>query len=166
MPRTAVGGGKRVPLSMKTTREIRDMMDQAAKASGRSLAQEVERRLEQSCRPSLAEEYAGSRYAVKLIEVVVVACRVAEGMTRNSVDEDPETFRLAIQIAHRTFGALEPKPEAFASTQARADIEAGAKLTAATMTEPDREAVKRQMAALFTEHETRAVGAPPVDSGA
>jgi uncharacterized protein (DUF1778 family) len=40
--------GKRVPLNMKTTREIRDLMDKAASESGRSLAQEVEYRLQAS----------------------------------------------------------------------------------------------------------------------
>lgn len=40
--------GKRVPLSMRTTQELRDKMDEAAKSSGRSLAQEVEYRLERS----------------------------------------------------------------------------------------------------------------------
>lgn len=42
------GEGKRVPLNMRTTRETRDRLEKAADESGRSLAQEVEIRLERS----------------------------------------------------------------------------------------------------------------------
>jgi TraY domain len=50
MPRTVghTGEGKRYPLNMRTTKEIRDQLEAAAAASGRSLTQEVERRLERS----------------------------------------------------------------------------------------------------------------------
>lgn len=47
-PPKAPGDGKRWPLNMRTTRELRDRLEQAATASGRSLAQEVEMRLEKS----------------------------------------------------------------------------------------------------------------------
>jgi predicted HicB family RNase H-like nuclease len=40
--------GKRYPLNMRTTKELRDKIDWAATASGRSLVQEVEFRLERS----------------------------------------------------------------------------------------------------------------------
>ena len=47
MPRTAVkGAGKRHPLALRTTKELRDELERAAAKSGRSLAQEVEFRLE------------------------------------------------------------------------------------------------------------------------
>jgi hypothetical protein len=39
---------KRYPLNMRTTKSLRTKLDAAAKKSGRSLAQEVERRLERS----------------------------------------------------------------------------------------------------------------------
>jgi hypothetical protein len=50
MPKTTRGssGGKRHPLNMRTTAEIRDRLEAAAAANGRSLAQEVESRLERS----------------------------------------------------------------------------------------------------------------------
>jgi hypothetical protein len=50
MPRTAraTGDGKRYPLNMRTTRETRERLEAAAAATGRSLAQEVEARLERS----------------------------------------------------------------------------------------------------------------------
>ena len=42
------GEGKRVPLNMRTTRETREKLEISAAVSGRSLAQEVEYRVEQS----------------------------------------------------------------------------------------------------------------------
>jgi hypothetical protein len=39
---------KRYPLNMRTTKSVRDRLENAAAKSGRSLAQEVERRLERS----------------------------------------------------------------------------------------------------------------------
>lgn len=49
MPKIAAKGkGKRYPLNMRTTKEVREILEKAARASGRSLVQEVERRLETS----------------------------------------------------------------------------------------------------------------------
>jgi hypothetical protein len=50
MPRKSkrVLPGKRYPLNMRTTKELRDKVEQAAMATGRSLVQEVEVRLEES----------------------------------------------------------------------------------------------------------------------
>ncbi len=42
------GEGKRTPLNMRTTRELRERLEREAADSGRSLAQEVEFRLERS----------------------------------------------------------------------------------------------------------------------
>jgi hypothetical protein len=39
---------KRFPLSLRTTKELREKLEKAAKDTGRSLAQEIEFRLEQS----------------------------------------------------------------------------------------------------------------------
>jgi hypothetical protein len=57
MPKTTkpTGGAKRYPLNMRTTRETRERLEAAAAASGRSLAQEVEFRLEQSFRLDQAD---------------------------------------------------------------------------------------------------------------
>lgn len=46
--KTKAPKGKRYPLNMRTTLELRQKIDDAAKLSGRSLVQEVEYRLEQS----------------------------------------------------------------------------------------------------------------------
>jgi hypothetical protein len=56
MPRTtkSEAGGKRFPLNMRTTESVRDKLAKAAVDSGRSLAQEVEVRLERSFNDELA----------------------------------------------------------------------------------------------------------------
>ena len=48
MPKTKrdENGGKRYPLNMRTTKATRDRLEKAAAESGRSMAQEVEFRLE------------------------------------------------------------------------------------------------------------------------
>ena len=66
MPRTtAKGTGKRYPLGMRTTKELRESLERSAAKSGRSLAQEVEFRLEQSTerdqRNTLTFGYANSK---------------------------------------------------------------------------------------------------------
>ena|SRR5262249_3176078 len=48
--------GKRYPLNMRTTKELRDKIEEAAMASGRSLVQEVEFRLERSFRQQEIEK--------------------------------------------------------------------------------------------------------------
>ena len=50
MPKTTkgAGDGKRYPLNMRTTKETRERLEAAALANGRSMAQEVEVRLERS----------------------------------------------------------------------------------------------------------------------
>jgi hypothetical protein len=48
MPRKKVVEGKRYPLNMRTTKEMREKLERAATESGRSLVGEVEYRLERS----------------------------------------------------------------------------------------------------------------------
>jgi hypothetical protein len=48
MPRKTVKGGRRFPVSLRVTEDLRDRLGAAASADGRSLAQEVEVRLELS----------------------------------------------------------------------------------------------------------------------
>ncbi len=61
------GEGKRTPLNMRTTRELRERLEREAADSGRSLAQEVEVRLERSFRDedALIKAFGGRKtYAV------------------------------------------------------------------------------------------------------
>jgi hypothetical protein len=48
MSRKKMVEGKRYPLNMRTTKEMREKLERAAAQSGRSLVQEVEHRLERS----------------------------------------------------------------------------------------------------------------------
>ena len=62
--------GKRYPLNMRTTKELRDKIEEAAMASGRSLVQEVEFRLEQSFRRE--EDDRGRKEELKSLGVKIV----------------------------------------------------------------------------------------------
>jgi hypothetical protein len=84
MPRRSrrVLPGKRYPLNMRTTKELRDKIEAAATASGRSLVQEVEARLEESfLRQNLAAlmrehiENTATATATKIAEQVVQQLR-------------------------------------------------------------------------------------------
>src|SRR5215468_4095202 len=52
--------GKRYPLNMRTTKELRDKIEWAAAVSGRSLVQEVESRLERSFQEEEIEKSTGT----------------------------------------------------------------------------------------------------------
>jgi hypothetical protein len=65
MPRrTIIGDGKKTPLNMRTTAELRSKIERAAGRSGRSLVGEVEHRLELS--------FARDDFKRQLSEVVLV----------------------------------------------------------------------------------------------
>jgi hypothetical protein len=108
MPRTArpaEGGGKRYPLNMRTTREIREQLEAAAAASGRSLAQEVEFRLEQSFR--IDQAYAAEDAMRKLTAAMLdMARKYARG-------------ELPLPNEH---GELERYPEAESYLKAKAGV--------------------------------------------
>ncbi len=60
-PKLPAGEGKRYPLSLRTTREIRELIEREAIMSGRSLAQEAEYRIQKSFVDERAkyEEFGG-----------------------------------------------------------------------------------------------------------
>jgi predicted HicB family RNase H-like nuclease len=61
--------GKRYPLNMRTTKELRDKIESAATVSGRSLVQEVEIRLERSFQEEEIEKSTGTvKLQVRLSE--------------------------------------------------------------------------------------------------
>ena len=51
MPKTFKSAERRHPLNVRTTKDVREQLEAAARASGRSLTQELEIRLEQSLNP-------------------------------------------------------------------------------------------------------------------
>ncbi len=86
------GEGKRVPLNMRTTRETREKLEKSAAGSGRSLAQEVEYRLERS----FAQE-PQSEIAYRLIRLLGTAMSVVEQQTGKDIT-DYETY-VAVETA-------------------------------------------------------------------
>jgi hypothetical protein len=94
MPRTVHGSGdgKRVPLSFRTTSRIRELMEEAAAGSGRSLAAEVEYRLE----TSFAHDHAfGNAELRRLTFAMVIAFeRAARFNATNGKDwtEDLDSY--------------------------------------------------------------------------
>jgi hypothetical protein len=96
--------GKRYPLNMRTTKEVREKLEAAASESGRSLAQEVEFRVQQSLRDDevRAEAFGGAHnYALmRLISAAIAAVETSRGAKWT---EDPHVFREAQAISVRVF---------------------------------------------------------------
>src|SRR5262249_45475195 len=69
--RSKPGKGKRHPLNMRTTKEVRELLERAAAESGRSLVQEVEHRLETSFRDDAFFQFAGDAVTQKIIRPIV-----------------------------------------------------------------------------------------------
>jgi hypothetical protein len=124
MPRTTkpTGGAKRHPLNMRTTRETRERLEAAASANGRSLAQEVEARLERSfAQDQRLEDVFGSADLFGLLRAVgtamdaagksagFMATRSPEG-ARGWIDH-PYAYDQAVQAAVRVLEALRPHGE-------------------------------------------------------
>ena len=82
---TAKKEGKRVPLNMRTTATLRAKMEKAANKSGRSLAQEVEARLEQSfSADDRAISVFGGQEKYQLFKMLSDAAEMIESRTGNS----------------------------------------------------------------------------------
>jgi hypothetical protein len=82
MPRAANATsetGRRYPLNMRTTKALRDKLDQAKSASGRSLLQEVEHRVENSFRMDELFGGAEMRRVVFLMAAAVQAGQHSAG---------------------------------------------------------------------------------------
>jgi hypothetical protein len=115
---TKSGMGKRYPLNMRTTKEVRDKLEHAAAATGRSLAQEVELRLEKSFLiQDLMAQGLELSYGSKLAAVLLM---LGEGMkmTANMPDDsgrdwfdDPYSFDQVVRCSNRIFSALRPPGE-------------------------------------------------------
>ena len=114
--------GKRYPLNMRTTQEVRSKLESAAKASGRSLAQEVESRLDRSFeRQGLLSEVMelayGSHLAATLMHLGRAMARTGRhcGFMKNRTIEaadnwflDPYAFDQAVQAANWFLEGVRP----------------------------------------------------------
>ncbi len=97
------GKGKRVPLNMRTTREIRGDLEKAAANSGRSLAQEVEHRLERSFIEEANLEWAykqfiGDEALHRAIMTANLLIRVTQEDTGVPWYQDPELRKEASEL--------------------------------------------------------------------
>ena len=96
--------GKRYPLNMRTTKEVREKLEAAASESGRSLTQEVEFRVQQSLRDDEArfEAFGGTHnYALmRLISAAIAAIETGRGAKWT---EDSSVLHEAQGLAARVF---------------------------------------------------------------
>jgi hypothetical protein len=65
------GVGKRYPLNMRTTKEVRVLLERAAARSGRSLVQEVEHRIDSSFRDDMLFKAIGGTQAHLIIRPIL-----------------------------------------------------------------------------------------------
>ncbi len=104
------GEGKRVPLNMRTTRELRERLEKEAADSGRSLTQEVEHRLKQSFSdPDARLQGFGSEDRLKLLRSLALAVDMVEATTGKDIFTDAETaevgYKVMIGLLDGIFGA-------------------------------------------------------------
>jgi hypothetical protein len=104
-PRTTGGKPRRVPVSTKITPDLRDRLDTAAQNAGRTLGNEIERRLEQSCRlkPEHMELLQDERTITALIAIAVSWENLAT-ITGKQWYEDVNTLLAAQAAAHSIMG--------------------------------------------------------------
>ena len=105
------GEGKRVPLNMRTTREVRERLERRAADSGRSLVQEVERRLERSF---LEEDYLALIYddpnTAGFVRLFLDAKRLIESHLEKSVWGDMESHEAMKSALKRLLAQNAPSP--------------------------------------------------------
>lgn len=95
MPRTTAptGDAKRHPLNMRTTKAVRDKLEAAAGANGRSLAQEVEARLERSFQEEAGFGGPEMRRLVFLMAAAFATAARARSGGKDTWLDDPICYR-------------------------------------------------------------------------
>ena len=114
------GEGKRTPLNMRTTRELRERLEREAADSGRSLAQEVEARLERSfaeekSRAAISDEAVGGVYAsfgkpetFLVARLLANAIHTIEAVTGKNWMDDPKAHRQTQEACKNILDAFRP----------------------------------------------------------
>ena len=106
--------GKRYPLNMRTTKETRERLENAAALSGRSLVQEVERRLENYFeRDQEIQETFGSRRNYRLMQMIATIITRLEVNGRAGADwlDDPDLFDRARAVVLMVMDSVRPRRE-------------------------------------------------------
>lgn len=150
MPKRVVpeGEGRRVPVMTRTTPEMRERLESAASASGRSLGQEVEYRLELSfLEKDLVERVIGAEHTAAFVRDVVTAASLIETYAERRWNEDRYTrTQVAAAIARLMASHLfDDHPEAIKALQDLASLPDGPGIAAADLVrgELDAEDFKR-----------------------
>lgn len=92
LPRKSIrtkGAGKRYPLNMRTTKEVRELLEREAAKSGRSLVQEVEHRIELSFRDDSLFKFVGGTDTELVIRPLLYFLGLVQGRMRDW-QKDPE----------------------------------------------------------------------------
>lgn len=92
--KAVVREGKRAPLSLRTTKVLRDRLEEIANLNGRSITQEVEFRLERSLdQDELLTALVGDQsHAQNLVRSLATVIRRVEGLTGKKFTNDWETL--------------------------------------------------------------------------
>lgn len=101
---TGKSAGKRYPLNMRTTKTVRDRLEGAALLNGRSLAQEVEDRLEKSFD---TDDRLGGPLSARLFDMLGATIAEAYRQTGHNWLEHQPTFSLVQVSIYSILGRLE-----------------------------------------------------------
>jgi len=100
--------GKRYAIGLRTTKDLKDQLDAAAEASGRSLAQEVEYRLEMSF--FREREIYGDPETEMLLKTLALTIRFVEAATRKRWIDDIDTAAQVVTVVERFISAIAVVP--------------------------------------------------------
>ena len=108
-----IPGGKRYPLNVRTTLEMRRKIEAAAHASGRSLVQELEHRLEQSFNDEKLDQTSrldttSVRFLTRLVALTTVMTETRTGKVWKDDAATAAELRVALELVTRgaTSGGL------------------------------------------------------------
>lgn len=96
---------KRHAIGIRTTKELKERIEREAAHTGRSVAQEVERRLERSFE---ADDFAGGRETRALLSLLAGAIGFAERRTGHGWTEDYLTWALVEEIVGTALADVRP----------------------------------------------------------
>jgi hypothetical protein len=95
-PPVAAEKAKRYPLGIRTTKELKDLLQRAADSAGRSVAQEIELRLERSFDSDAA--LGGPRIAALLRGIAGLMCAAGGGAADEWLDDPPTRRAIFNQV--------------------------------------------------------------------
>jgi hypothetical protein len=102
------GEVKLAPLNMRTNPQMREMLEESAAAYGRSLTQEVERRLHTTF---IFDEYYGGSHTHTLASLIGSTLRAIEEDTGGDWRKDEATWEASKAAVERLLRWKRPKPE-------------------------------------------------------